>query len=369
MSGQETTRASGLHMTMLGMPVRVPLSGIIGVGIIAWLWLPSFGDDLRGVVAALVFAVLLYAGILLHELAHGLTARRLGNRVHGITLWILGGFTVYERERLTAGKEALIAASGPATTLALAGVSQVLVWTIGASLPPLAADVLTAFVWTNVLLGVLNLLPGLPLDGGGIVRALFWGLTGSEYRGTQVAAWSGRILAALIVFLPMMLALVPGSTIDFLTVVIAAVFGIFMWAGATASLRNARLEHRLPTITAGSLARRAVPVAASDSIALVMSRMADAQAGAAVITSPTGVPLGILNDDAVTAVPTERRAWVHASAAMNSVSSDSGVGAWVGGRDLIAALQSAGAPAVLVRDESGAIYGVLAVSDVEAALR
>ena len=368
MSGQETTRGNGLHMTLLGMPVRVPLSGIIGVGVIAWLWLPSFGSDALGIVAALVFSVLLYAGILLHELAHGLTARRLGNRVHGITLWILGGFTVYERERLTAGKEALIAASGPATTLALAAVSQALLLAIGPSLPALAVDVLTAFVWTNVLLGVLNLLPGLPLDGGGIVRALFWGLTGSEFRGTQVAAWSGRVIAVIIVFLPLGLALVPGSGIDFMTVLVAAIFGIFMWAGATASLRSARLEHRLPTVTAGSLARRAIPVAASDPLALVLSRMADSQAGAAVITNPAGTPLGILNDAAVAAVPPERRAWVHASSVMNTVGPDSGVGVQIGGRDLIAALQEAAAPAVLVRDHSGAIYGVLLVSDVESAL-
>lgn len=368
MSGEETTRGSGLHMTLLGMPVRVPLSGIIGVGVIAWLWLPSFGSDARGIVAALVFAVLLYAGILLHELAHGLTARRLGNRVHGITLWILGGFTVYERERLTAGKEALIAASGPATTLALAAASQALLWAVGPSVPALVADVLAAFVWTNVLLGVLNLLPGLPLDGGGIVRAVFWGLTGSEYRGTQVAAWSGRVIAAIIVFLPLGFALVPGSTLDFTTVLVSAVFGLFMWVGATAALRSARLEQRLPTVSAGALARRAIAVAAGDSIALVLARMSDAQAGAAVITDAAGAPLGILNDAAVAAVPPERRAWVAASSVMNTVSPDSGVGVGVGGRDLIAALQTAAAPAVLVRDDAGAIYGVLMVSDVESTL-
>lgn len=83
------------------MPVKVPLSGIIGAVVIALLWTPTFTTETSsGLSTAAVFAVMLYLCILVHELAHGFSARALGNRVHGITLWVLGGYTVYERSML-----------------------------------------------------------------------------------------------------------------------------------------------------------------------------------------------------------------------------------------------------------------------------
>lgn len=368
MSDESARRKSGLHFSMFGMPVSVPLSGLVGVGLIAWLWAPSFGAGGSGAIAAIIFAVLLYAAILVHELAHGLTARALGNTVHGITLWILGGFTVYEREGLTPGREAAIAASGPAATLAIAGVAQGLLLTVGDSLPTIAATVLSALVWTNVLLGVLNLLPGLPLDGGGIVRGLAWGITGSEPRGTAVAAWAGRGLAVIVVVATLGVAALPGSGIGLLTVVVAAVFGVFIWVGATAALQQSKLERRIPALRAGSLARRAVPARSDESLALARQRMLDAQAGAIVVISDSGYPTGVVNEVAAAATPPERRAWIPVSSLVTPLPPNAYVAADTTGHDLIAALRHAGAPAVVVRDGSGAIFGVLFIDDVERAL-
>lgn len=364
-------RGSGLHFRVLGMPVRVPLSGLLGVALIAWLWTPRFASadgGSGGWISAVVFAVLLYAAILAHELAHGLTARGLGNHVHGITLWILGGFTVYERAGLTPGREAAIAASGPATTLGIAAICQGVLVAFGEAMPSPVAEVLVALVWTNVLLGVLNLLPGLPLDGGGVVRALAWRLSGSEYRGTMVAAWVGRVLAIIVVLGTLAVAALPSSGVDLLTVVVAAVFGVFIWTGATASLRAATFERRIPALQASTLARRAVPAAAGDSLALASQRMAEAQAGAIVVLDSTGRPTGVVNEAAAAATPPERRAWVPVSSLATPLPHQADVAVDATGHDLIAALQRAGSPAVLVRDRIGAIYGVLFVDDVERAL-
>lgn len=360
-------RSSGIHVRVLGMPVRMPWSGILGVVIIAWLWLPTFDRAGAGVVPAAIFAILLYGTILLHELAHGLTAKWTGNRVHGITLWILGGYTVYERGRLTAGKEALVAASGPAVTLALAAAFTVLGNAVADSAPPQVVLVLDALAWTNALLGFVNLLPGLPLDGGGVVHAAVWGLTRNERTGTVTAAWAGRVIAIVAVFVPLVLALIPGSPIDVMTAVVAAVFGVFVWSGATMALRRSALESKIPTLAAGNLTRRAVPVAPTDSVALAVKRMADSQAGAAVVMDGDR-PVGIVNDSAVAATPVERRAWMAVSSVAATVDPSSGIDSRLTGHDLIRALQQAAAPAVLVRDAQGSIYGVLVIEDVERAL-
>lgn len=368
MSTAHAEGGSGLRFGVFGMSVRIPLSGLLGIGLIAWLWTPSFGGGAAGVPSAIAFALLLYVSILAHELAHGFTARALGNKVHGITLWIFGGFTVYEREGLTPAREAMIAASGPLTTFAVAALAKVGEDAAGPGMPAEVVLVLQALVWTNVLLGILNLLPGLPLDGGGIVRAAAWAMTGSQHRGTVVAAWAGRVLAILVVGLPLVLAALPGSQLDLVTVVVAAVFGIFMWTGATAALRQSTLEARIPALQAATLARRAVPAAASESLALARQRMSDAQAGAIVVMDEVGRPSGVVNEAAAAATPPERRPWIPVGSLSTPLPATASVGSSLAGHDLIEALQRANAPVVLVRDAVGAIYGVLFIDDVERAL-
>lgn len=362
------TRSSGLHWNVLGMPVSVPLSGILGVALIAWLWTPSFGSGPTAIVAAIVFAVLLYLGILAHELAHGVSARRLGHKVHGITLWIFGGYTVYERDGTTPGKEAVIAASGPIVTLGLAGGFYALTELLQGSAPDEVVRVAAALAWTNLLLGVINLLPGLPLDGGGVVAAAVWAITGKETSGLKAAAWAGRILALLVAATPLFLAALPGSNIDLITVVVLAIFGVFLWTGATASLRRAQIEQRLPDLSAATLARRAVPAHPRDSLAIAQQRMMDAGAGAIVVQSDDGTALGIVNESAANATPAERRPWVPVSSMASTLPDESSINADLQGRDLISELQRLRLPAVLVRDDSGGIYGVLFIDDVEKAL-
>lgn len=369
MTDQATPRrSSGLRWQLFGMPVSVPLSGMIGVAVIAWLWAPTFGSGPAAILAAVVFALLLYAGILAHELAHGLSARKLGHKVHGITLWIFGGYTVYERDGTTPGKEATIAASGPIVTLALAAGFYFLAQILQGAAPEEVVRVAAALAWTNLLLGVINLLPGLPLDGGGVVSAAVWAISGRESTGLKAAAWAGRVLAILVAATPLVLAALPGSNVDLITVMVLAIFGVFLWTGATASLRRAQLEQRLPQLSAFSLARRAVPASPRDSLAIAQQRMSDAGAGAIVVQSDDGTPLGIVNESAANATPPERRPWVPVSSLATTLPMDHSIDSSLEGRDLITALQRLRLPAVLVRDSSGAIYGVLFIDDVEQAL-
>ena len=163
----------GLRFHIAGFPVSVPLGGILGVLLIAYLWTPNFSEPGRsGITLAVVFAVLLYAGVLVHELAHAWAARAFGYPVHGITLWLLGGYTVYERRSSRPWPELVIAVIGPVSTLLLAAGCWVLAANTGGSVSLLFG----ALAWTNGLLGVLIEAPwfyeGLGMTSHGTAPAL-----------------------------------------------------------------------------------------------------------------------------------------------------------------------------------------------------
>ena len=147
-------------------------------------------------------------------------------------LWVLGGFTVYERGHATPGREAVVAGSGPVTTMALAlgfwGAAQAVG---GTDLRALV--LLEALAWGNGLMAVYNLLPGLPLDGGAILKSAVWAVTGSQSRGTLVAAWSGRVVAVLLLTVPLVVASVAGGTPPWGLILTFAIFSALLWTGAT----------------------------------------------------------------------------------------------------------------------------------------
>src|SRR5262249_6120365 len=149
----------------------------------------------RYIVAA-AFVVLLYASVLVHELAHCVVARGFGLPVRRVLLYPLGGWSEIEQEPSTPGREALISVAGPLVSLAIAGLGHVLTRVVG---PGLAQDVLKQLFVANMLVGIFNLLPGLPLDGGRVFRAGVWKLSGNQVTATVAAAWAGRVLAIAIV--------------------------------------------------------------------------------------------------------------------------------------------------------------------------
>ena len=136
-----------------------------------------------------------FASLLAHELSHAIVARREGITVEGITLWLLGGVAQLRGEARTPGAEARVAGVGPLVSLLLAlGFGLVALGMQAAHLPPL---VVTGAAWlggTNLVLGLFNLLPGSPLDGGRLLRAVLWRWRGSPRQATAVATTVGRAL-------------------------------------------------------------------------------------------------------------------------------------------------------------------------------
>ncbi len=143
-------------------------------------------------LAALVAAVVFYASLVAHELAHALVARRRGIEVDGIVLWLLGGVSKLRGEADRARDEERIAIVGPATSVVLAlvffGLSRLFGAVHSASLP---AAVFGWLGWLNGLLALFNLVPAFPLDGGRVLRAVVWRFTGDKRRSTKIAATTG----------------------------------------------------------------------------------------------------------------------------------------------------------------------------------
>ena len=163
-----------------GIPVYISPYWFVIAGVFVVLYAHGYArsgisTDLRYVVAA-AFVVLLYASVLVHELSHSVVARGFGLPVRRILLYPLGGFSEIEKEPQTPGREFLVSAAGPVLSLALAGFGFVLdrVFHPGG----VAGALLSQLVVANLLVGLFNMLPGLPLDGGRMLRAGVWKLTG-----------------------------------------------------------------------------------------------------------------------------------------------------------------------------------------------
>ena len=350
----------------------MPWSGVLGVLLIAYLWAPSFdladAGGSRQVITSLVFALLFYASILLHELGHAAVAKACGYPVHQIVLWVLGGFTSYERRDDSSWREAVIAAAGPATSLLLGGACAV-----AASSGVLGTDdavlaVAAALAWSNTFLGIYNALPGLPLDGGAVLKGIVWALTRSERRGTLVAGWAGRVVAVLVFVGPLLPDLLAGRQPSLTLVVFGAMIGAYLFAGATAALRSSAITARVPTLSVAQLARRAVPVVKDLPLAEALRQVAAASAGAFVVVGTDGGAVAVGHEEAVRAVPEQRRPWVPASSVAKALDPGAVLSSSLSGEPLLAAMRAHPATEYLVVDDQRRIFGVLSTADVEAAL-
>ena len=252
---------------LVGRPFGVPIYVSPTWLIIAVLITVSFGPFVQSRIPSLgslayvvsfAFAVLLYVSVLVHELAHSVVALRFGLPVRRISLYLLGGVSEIEKEAPTPGREFLIAVAGPVLSLVLGGIGFAAVQALE---PGTVVHLLVLEVaFGNLLVGVFNLLPGLPLDGGRLVQAGVWKVTGRRLAGITVAAWTGRAVAVLILLMPILFVPLLGGRPDLLQVLWAALIAAFVWSGAGAALRSAQVRERLPALHVRSLTRRAIPV-------------------------------------------------------------------------------------------------------------
>lgn len=317
-------------------------------------------------VAGAVFAVLLYAAVLLHEISHALVARRYGTQVPSITLHFLGGMTAVQGESRSPRQEFWVAVVGPLTSLAVGGVAWLAYTRTEGGLSGLFLFGLAA---GNLLIGVLNLVPGLPLDGGRVLKALVWAASGSALRGVVVAAWAGRATAVALALWPVVSQLLRGTGPDLVQYAVFWVLAAFVWTTANAELGGARLRARFTGLVARDLARRPLRVARDLPLAEAVRRAREDGAGAILTVAGDGSPEGLVSEAAVQAVPEERRPWVPTASVARSLTPDLCLPAALEGEALVLALDHGSAREYLLVEEDGAVHGVLALADVDRALR
>ncbi len=191
---------------------------------------------------SLIAAVLLFISVLLHELAHSLVARWRGLQVKNITLFIFGGVSNIEQEPKSPGIEFQMTVVGPVTSLLIGALFFLLLLPLRGVDNPVAA-VLGYLGFTNVLLGVFNLIPGFPLDGGRVLRSIIWKATGNLHRATRAAVIVGEVVAYLFILIGLWLFFVG----DILDGVWIGFIGWFLLSSA----RSANTQDMLQTMLRG----------------------------------------------------------------------------------------------------------------------
>ena len=367
-------RADGRLGIVIGRPFGIPVYVspywflVAAVLVVLYSSTGSLPGSVHGSVArylvSIGFVVLLYLSVLIHELSHSLVARAFRLPVRRILLYPLGGFSEIEQEPPTPSQEFLVSVAGPAVSLVLAalgfGLSKLL------SQPGIPWVLAHWLFIANAIVGGFNLLPGLPLDGGRVLRAALWKVTGKNLHSTVLAAWAGRVIAiglAAVVFWPGGPGLVNGGYGLWLIAVAA-----FMWLSAGQSLRSAKVRERLPALQARALARRAIPIPSNLPLAEAVRRADLAQARALVVVDHEAKPIAIVNEGAVIATPEQRRPWIEAGSLARTLDPDMILSADLSGMDLIEAVRRAPASEyLLVEPSSGQVYGVLATTDLDQA--
>jgi Zn-dependent protease len=362
-----------------GVPVYVAPSWFLVAALITWVFggqldrvLPELG--MARYLVSLFFAVAFYASVLVHELAHTVAALRFRLPVRRIQLQFFGGVSEIEKESETPGREFVLAFVGPLLSLVLGGVFYLALQTVEPGTVP--GVLLGGLMISNLIVAAFNLLPGLPLDGGRMLRAVVWKITGKPMSGTIAAAWVGRALAiSVLVGLPLLThsgslgteSQDIGGMDTVMDALLAAILAGIIWTGAGNSLRVARLREHLPELRARALTRRAVPVETHTPLSEALRRANEAGARALVVVDADGDPLSLVREAAIVGVPEHRRPWVAVSGLAQDLTDGMRVSAELAGEDLLEVLRATPATEYLVVEDSGEIYGVLSAADVEKA--
>ena len=225
---------------IFGMDFRIHYSWFVVVAIFSWIladsWLPPRYENWAGATYWLVgvlAALLLFASVLVHELAHSLVARARGLPVEGITLFLFGGVSSLRADSRGPRDELIVSAVGPLASLGLFVVLRILYEGVTDTTTPLAA-VLRYLWFINLALAIFNMLPAFPMDGGRVLRSAIWAITGSRQGATMFAARAGQIIGLLIIlggFVEMLAG-------DILSGMWTAFIGWFLFGAASSTRRE-----------------------------------------------------------------------------------------------------------------------------------
>lgn len=248
---------------LFGIPFYINPSWFLILGLITL----SYGGQLalfpqlNGITPWLlgfVAALLLFASVLAHELGHSFVAIAQGIEVKSITLFLFGGLASLGKESETPGESFLVAIAGPAVSLLLFGVFTAIGVSVPLS-PPLAA-VVSLIASLNLILALFNLIPGLPLDGGNILKAAVWRITGNPNKGIVFASRAGQIFGWVAIVVGVLAVLDLSPVGSFWTLLI----GWFLLQNAGVSAQTATVQETLSNYTAEDAVIQNSPIVSAD---------------------------------------------------------------------------------------------------------
>lgn len=354
-----------------GVPVYFSPSWFLFAGFITISWADvvqnNVGQITRGqsYAVAFGFAVLLAISVLAHELGHAVVSIALGLKVRRIVLFLLGGVSEIEREPERPVQEYLVAVAGPLVSLILAGAGA-------AGYSQLASNSVERWLVVQLMLSnlgvmIFNMLPGLPLDGGRLLRAGVWALTNSQLSGTRAAAWGGRAIAvALVIGALALQRSEQGAELG--SLLIALLLALFIWVSAGQALRVATLRTSVPRLNVADLIRSPLSVAADLSVAEAVRRAQEVSAGGLVVVDGDGHARAVVSELAVLGVPEARRPWTPVTDVARPLEPGLVLRDTLGGEALLDAMRGTPASEYLVVGRTGDTVGVLVAADVARAL-
>jgi Zn-dependent protease len=363
---------------VLGVPIFLTPSWLLVAGFITISYagflreqIPS-ASHAASYVLSLVFAVALAVSVLLHEVGHTVVSRVVGLPVRRIVVFLLGGVSEIEGEASRPRDEFAIAAAGPLVSLGLAGGC----WAVSV-LPPqesAIAVLLLLLAWSNLVIAVFNVLPGLPLDGGRLMQALIWMMGSSRLTAVRIAAWSGRGLAVLLGLAVLFSnAILGGNTTADLATVGSTAMGFavaaFLWFGASQTLRMAELSARAAQLRLGQLLRPSLYLPSSTPVSEAVRQTAATGAGAIVVIDGQGRTRALVDETRIGQLPADRRPWTPLGQVARELEPGLILAEDVSGEQLIDTLRHHPASEYLVVGRDGVARGVVAAVDLARALK
>ena len=362
---------------MLGVPIFLTPSWLLVAGFITISYAGFLREQIPGAshatsyVLSLVFATALAGSVLLHEVGHTVVSKVVGLPVRRIVVFLLGGVSEIEGEASRPRDEFAIAAAGPLVSLGLAGGC----WAM--SLLPAEESavgvLLLLLAWSNLVIAVFNVLPGLPLDGGRLVQALIWTMSGSRLTAIRIAAWSGRGVAALLG-----LAIVFGNAIlggsspaDLISIGSTAMgFAVaaFLWIGAGQALQLAELNARAANLRLGELLRPSLYLPAATPVSEAVRQTAETGAGGIVVIDGQGRSRALVDEARIGQITAERRPWTSLSQVARELEPGLILAEELAGQQLIDTLRANPASEYLVVGRDGVARGLVTAVDLARAL-
>ncbi|MET8573144.1 site-2 protease family protein [Streptomyces sp. NPDC004783] len=311
--------------------------------------------------AGLCTAVIFFASLLAHELAHAVVARRNGVEADDIVLWLLGGAARLKSEASSPGRELRIAGVGPLVSLLLGGLFTLATWLLDlASVSGILVEMAAWLAGINVLLAVFNALPAAPLDGGRLLRAFLWWRTGDRLRATAGATAAGRVLGWLLVALGLV-AFVRTGAFGGLWL---ALIGWFLITAATAEGRQAQMRDVLAGVPVrDAMTPEPLTVPATTMVVAFLTDARYRYRHSAFPVTEDGAPVGLVTIDSARKVPRDEARAVTVRDVMVPLSQTTVAEPDSPLADLLPRMEPGAEHRVLVVDH-GRLVGIVSLSDV-----